>query len=800
MFNYKKKVQATISYKSVQKSVVINEETTIYQLKAKFEVKCNFNLSKFKLIHVQSGSDIQLLNDNLKVIDHYGEEGFNNLLFELKPKENLELYFLKLFEKEYFKQEDLEKNKDNEEKKNNSLILPDINKSKENNNNANLGKDDFENKGNQGISNINNVKNDRYLDICFWDKKSKSSYICTKCRQEYCRECIKYEPHQKFLIEKVMVDSYCKANRENYKKEIKDQILIDKHYKAIERIDFILNDKLKLINDQFDESINVINRIRETQTKFLMDLYYQYVLNNKYKEIVTDIDYFNGKYKEIESRFMSGNSFINENLDNLKTLEKFKTLILENYKEFSYKYDIFDNMYNLYENFNSMLLNNLELKLKSSNDLRKNLIDPEKLKEEASYSKAVEEKKENVNIVDDAVNIYKVNYYNSILCFNNMKMNLKKEFNFSDKSEFKINYQLYDGNVFLNIYGKLFVLTGQKFNMMYMYDPIFNEVFQFSNLNENHCRGALIHANVNFGNNLTKNYILAIGGKLCQKCEFIEIDNFNLDKKVKGNKQVSFSNNNQNQNQNTSGKTNLDNDNNSKTSSKKSFFNKQPKNTGMPFSFKKKDESAEKDKINASLGNSNYLLAKWNYFDSLNDNRSQFAYYIYNQRFVYVFFGMNSKKGFLETIERCDLVSALNKKENKDIKDDNKSNINFKLWEEIAFKNPKQLMLGVHSMGICRINPDEVLILGGIIRGDKPTDKCVKFNFSHNSIFLNSMKIPEIESNEYYRFWEETNFIPLKDLSGNYNTNDDFYYGMFDAKNKFHLFNIKTFEYRIIEK
>jgi hypothetical protein len=246
-----------------------------------------------------------------------------------------------------------------------------------------------------------------------------------------------------------MVDSYCKANRENYKKEIKDQILIDKHYKAIERIDFILNDKLKLINDQFDESINVINRIRETQTKFLMDLYYQYVLNNKYKEIVTDIDYFNGKYKEIESRFMSGNSFINENLDNLKTLEKFKTLILENYKEFSYKYDIFDNMYNLYENFNSMLLNNLELKLKSSNDLRKNLIDPEKLKEEASYSKAVEEKKENVNIVDDAVNIYKVNYYNSILCFNNMKMNLKKEFNFSDKSEFKINYQLYDGNVFL---------------------------------------------------------------------------------------------------------------------------------------------------------------------------------------------------------------------------------------------------------------------------------------------------------------------------------------------------------------
>ena len=41
---------------------------------------------------------------------------------------------------------------------------------------------------------------------------------------------------------------------------------------------------------------------------------------------------------------------------------------------------------------------------------------------------------------------------------------------------------------------------------------------------------------------------------------------------------------------------------------------------------------------------------------------------------------------------------------------DNSKNINDCEWELVMYKNPKQIPAGMHSIGICRLNPDEIFI------------------------------------------------------------------------------------------
>lgn len=826
MFNYNRKIIATLTYKSIQKSVQVIRNTTIKQLKAKFEVKCNFNLGKFKLVHLQSASDLMLVNDNLNVIEHFGEEGLDNLLFEIQPREFTEQYYISLFEKEYFKEDNNSNN--NITNSNNNNFLPNINNisNVDNKNITNLKQNII-----SSISNINNVKDDNKLDVCFWDKINRSTFICTKCRQEYCRECIKYEPHPQSLVEKSMIDSYCKVTRESYMKELNDKVTKSKNYNAVNRMDFILNDKVKKIEEQFDEIFQVLLRMKETQTKFLIDIYYQQVENKTYKALPFDIDYFNGKFRQIESAYKPGNSFINENLDNLKTLEKYKKLILDNYSDFEFKYDNFSNMFSLYNNFNDVLLNQLESKLQTSNGLRKQINNTELLKKEETF---INNKK--MKPTKSAGLIMKMSYYNSVSVFNNIKMSIRKEFSFEDKCDFRVNYQLYDGNIFLNFEQKLFCLTGSKFNQFFMYDYYLNRMFKFSDLKENHCRGVMINIEVNLSrldnndNKSVKRFILVIGGRINGRCELLDITNMKFSQ---GERIKALDNNKVNEQipKNNEDLPSLDipasnNDGKSVTSKFSKLFgnkkNNQPNNVGAPVdnimstSKSKKlffNNNNNKSNINASeFDNYAYSNIPWSFFPSLNQDRNQCGVYYQNQRFVYVFFGINSKKGFLDTIERIDIEKYLlsNPKlddiEDKYINrveeiDKGKDNNNPVIdWEIVNFKNPKNVIIGLHSMGLCFLNPDEVLLIGGVIKDNKFSNKMLKYNLTHEMIHLSPQTIPDIETNEYYRFWEETNFLSLKDLSGNYNTNDDFYYGMFDAKNKIHLLNIKTFEYRILDK
>ena len=172
-----------------------------------------------------------------------------------------------------------------------------------------------------------------------------------------------------------------------------------------------------------------------------------------------------------------------------------------------------------------------------------------------------------------------------------------------------------------------------------------------------------------------------------------------------------------------------------------------------------------------------YSIFKWGEIAELNFQRNYASVFIHNDQQLYIFFGASNSKGPLSTIERINLS-------------------NFSAWEIVNFQNPHNIELRIDSAGTIFANNDEVYIVGGCVN-EKFTDKILKYNFVNNTIFKTEMIIPFIKDNEYYRFWEESNFQHVTNYNKDFN-DEDYTYAMFDAKDKVHLFNVRTYKYTIL--
>ena len=107
------------------------------------------------------------------------------------------------------------------------------------------------------------------------------------------------------------------------------------------------------------------------------------------------------------------------------------------------------------------------------------------------------------------------------MIWNHLNQKLIRVNDFIDNCEFKLNYQVFAGNIFLNLKNKLFIITGSNFNMFFFYDPIKNQIYRLPSLKENHCRGGLIYVKY-------FNSILCISGKYTKKVEVFKLDEFNI--------------------------------------------------------------------------------------------------------------------------------------------------------------------------------------------------------------------------------------------------------------------------------
>lgn len=675
-------IKVTYKYKDHTRTANVAKYSTLRDVRKLLEKQIHFSIKQMKLLY--KNNNILLKNETTKVYNYFGD--VKEITLILEHKDFAEDEFIEKFEKAFV-----------------GVAAPEE-----------TNEDDKKDKKIKHLKSLKDQKDFKpRLDdrpVCNYDGKNEATYVCLKCGQYWCQYCLKFEVHKNDICELAKLDKTLEYNRGLYLKELNESVINNPYYAKLAKIDFLLNEKVSVIDKQFNDMVNIIQKIKESQMKFIIDYFYQKINDKKYKALNGDLDFYKQTINNIADHYDSKN--VPENIKNDQTLRSGLDIILKKFNEFQIKFKDFDNIYIQFENFNQTFLSQLEAKLTQSSNVGKSIQNPEEMEREITMKKDVDEKIKNKN---KATSLIKIKYYNSIMIWNHLNQKLLRISDFQDKFEFKLNYQVYAGNIFLNHRGKLFIVTGQNFNMFYFYDPKLNEVIRLPSLAENHCRGGMLYLEF-------YNSIFCISGKYTKEIEF-----FNMK------------------------------------------YLKYPTT---------KDDTSVKGSKSESINFMNDDKIKWESFPRLNIARHYSSFFVYNSSYLYVFFGYNQRKGYLDSVEKIDL------KEPKE-------------FELIKYENPKGLELKRSSMGICYANADEIYILGGTI-GEKFTDEILKYNFQQNCFFKTQMKIPAINENEYFRFWEESTFVPLTSQGHTVNSDDDFTFGMIDARDKVHLFNIKTFKYNIV--
>ena len=700
-------------------------------------------------------------------------------------------------------------------------------------------------------NNENYVPEIKDRKVCNYDQLNEAKYICLKCSQLWCEHCLKFEIHKNEISPLDQLDNTLQHKRRILIKNLEEKITSDPYFDKLEKIDFILNEKISVIDKQFEDLINLIKKIKENQMKFIIDYYYTKISDKKYSSLFKDTKFYRKTMKDIDTTYKSDQ--IDLNLKNMRTMEDGLLILIQKFDEFKLKYGDFDRLFLQFHGFNQTFVSQIEAKLEQNTKVGKALDNPDEL------DKLNEIKNDFETIVkhkNRGTSLIKIKYYNSIMIWNHLNQKLIRVNDFVDNCEFKLNYQVFAGNIFLNLKNKLFIITGSNFNMFFFYDPIKNQIYRLPSLKENHCRGGLIYVKY-------FNSILCISGKYTKKVEVFKLDDFNInnfqdDGKYNGSKYHKDGGGNyhikKNLNKRASKASNIrysiskdksiekdkespkkstissgitkslskEKDTISKNSkitkkshmkrnsvsgfdskSKRSMSKENLSNSRMSKKSKtrrdvshshskSKEESQNRHSKDKSLDKStksnkkmpenlDYLKDKYNWeeFPELNYARNYSCFYIHNDYYLYTFFGYNQYRGNLDSVEKIDLREPENK------------------WEVIKYQNPSKLNLHLASMSVCYAGVDEIYILGGSIH-DTPTDQILKYNFKQNAFFLTEMTIPGIRENEYFRFWEESSFVPLTSKGNATNADDEFTFGLIDARDKVHLYNIRNFKYNII--
>jgi hypothetical protein len=139
--------------------------------------------------------------------------------------------------------------------------------------------------------------------VCNYDSINEATYVCLNCLQYWCEHCIKFEVHQKDLIEIKNIDNALKFRRGILLKELESKVTNDQHFEKLEKIDFLLNEKVSIVDKQFEEMISIIQRIKENQMKYLIDYFYQKLNEKKFKTLNRDAQFFINTMKDLDINY-----------------------------------------------------------------------------------------------------------------------------------------------------------------------------------------------------------------------------------------------------------------------------------------------------------------------------------------------------------------------------------------------------------------------------------------------------------------------------------------------------------------
>ena len=853
-----KKISVIYKFENFTREAEVNKFGTLRDIRKVLEKQINLSVKQMNMIY--HSNNIMNVSESTKIYNYFGD--VNEIILEMKYKDFVEDDYKLVFEKAFAQ-----------------ATIPDDKKSKRKMKHLKSlrNKEDY-------------VPEIKERKVCNYDQLNEAKYICLKCSQLWCEHCLKFEIHKNEISPLDQLDNTLQHKRRICIKNLEEKITTDPYFDKLEKIDFILNEKVSVIDKQFDDLINLIKKIKENQMKFIIDYYYTKISDKKYSSLFKDTKFYRKTMKDIDTTYKSDQ--IDLNLKNMRTMEDGLLILVQKFEEFKLKYGDFDRLFLQFHGFNQTFISQIEAKVEQNTKVGRSLDNPEELDKLTTIKKDFDTIVKHKN---RGTSLIKIKYYNSIMIWNHLNQKLIRVNDFIDNCEFKLNYQVFAGNIFLNLKNKLFIITGSNFNMFFFYDPIKNQIYRLPSLKENHCRGGLIYVKY-------FNSILCISGKYTKKVEVFKLDEFNINnfkddgkyngskyhkdgggnyfikrnskisnrrresksnskskdlsvsnskslsknkdkdydkaskmskskskarprgrnsvaisrdeskslskdfsmsrtsKKYKTRKETSHShskNKRTEESKNTieSGNTNKKSKNNEKksnydtksrksshhdTKSRKSSHRDTKSRKSSRYDTKsKKSHHHSKDKQPQNLDYLKDDKLYWEEFPELNYARNYSCFYIHNDYYLYVFFGYNQYRGNLDTIEKIDLREPENK------------------WQIIKYENPSKLDLHLASMSVCYAGVDEIYILGGSIH-DTPTDQIIKYNFKQNAFFLTEMTIPGIRENEYFRFWEESTFVPLTSKGNATNADDEFTFGLIDARDKVHLYNIRNFKYNII--
>ena len=853
-----KKISVIYKFENFTREAEVNKFGTLRDIRKVLEKQINLSVKQMNMIY--HNNNIMNVSESTKIYNYFGD--VNEIILEMKYKDFVEDDYKLVFEKAFAQ-----------------ATIPDDKKSKRKMKHLKSlrNKEDY-------------VPEIKERKVCNYDQLNEAKYICLKCSQLWCEHCLKFEIHKNEISPLDQLDNTLQHKRRICIKNLEEKITTDPYFDKLEKIDFILNEKVSVIDKQFDDLINLIKKIKENQMKFIIDYYYTKISDKKYSSLFKDTKFYRKTMKDIDTTYKSDQ--IDLNLKNMRTMEDGLLILVQKFEEFKLKYGDFDRLFLQFHGFNQTFISQIEAKVEQNTKVGRSLDNPEELDKLTTIKKDFDTIVKHKN---RGTSLIKIKYYNSIMIWNHLNQKLIRVNDFIDNCEFKLNYQVFAGNIFLNLKNKLFIITGSNFNMFFFYDPIKNQIYRLPSLKENHCRGGLIYVKY-------FNSILCISGKYTKKVEVFKLDEFNINnfkddgkyngskyhkdgggnyfikrnskisnrrresksnskskdlsvsnskslsknkdkdydkaskmskskskarprgrnsvaisrdeskslskdfsmsrtsKKYKTRNEASHShskNKRTEESKNTieSGNTNKKSKNNEKksnydtksrksshhdTKSRKSSHRDTKSRKSSRYDTKsKKSHHHSKDKQPQNLDYLKDDKLYWEEFPELNYARNYSCFYIHNDYYLYVFFGYNQYRGNLDTIEKIDLREPENK------------------WQIIKYENPSKLDLHLASMSVCYAGVDEIYILGGSIH-DTPTDQIIKYNFKQNAFFLTEMTIPGIRENEYFRFWEESTFVPLTSKGNATNADDEFTFGLIDARDKVHLYNIRNFKYNII--
>ena len=853
-----KKISVIYKFENFTREAEVNKFGTLRDIRKVLEKQINLSVKQMNMIY--HNNNIMNVSESTKIYNYFGD--VNEIILEMKYKDFVEDDYKLVFEKAFAQ-----------------ATIPDDKKSKRKMKHLKSlrNKEDY-------------VPEIKERKVCNYDQLNEAKYICLKCSQLWCEHCLKFEIHKNEISPLDQLDNTLQHKRRICIKNLEEKITTDPYFDKLEKIDFILNEKVSVIDKQFDDLINLIKKIKENQMKFIIDYYYTKISDKKYSSLFKDTKFYRKTMKDIDTTYKSDQ--IDLNLKNMRTMEDGLLILVQKFEEFKLKYGDFDRLFLQFHGFNQTFISQIEAKVEQNTKVGRSLDNPEELDKLTTIKKDFDTIVKHKN---RGTSLIKIKYYNSIMIWNHLNQKLIRVNDFIDNCEFKLNYQVFAGNIFLNLKNKLFIITGSNFNMFFFYDPIKNQIYRLPSLKENHCRGGLIYVKY-------FNSILCISGKYTKKVEVFKLDEFNINnfkddgkyngskyhkdgggnyfikrnskisnrrresksnskskdlsvsnskslsknkdkdydkaskmskskskarprgrnsvaisrdeskslskdfsmsrtsKKYKTKKEASHShskNKRTEESKNTieSGNTNKKSKNNEKksnydtksrksshhdTKSRKSSHRDTKSRKSSRYDTKsKKSHHHSKDKQPQNLDYLKDDKLYWEEFPELNYARNYSCFYIHNDYYLYVFFGYNQYRGNLDTIEKIDLREPENK------------------WQIIKYENPSKLDLHLASMSVCYAGVDEIYILGGSIH-DTPTDQIIKYNFKQNAFFLTEMTIPGIREKEYFRFWEESTFVPLTSKGNATNADDEFTFGLIDARDKVHLYNIRNFKYNII--